>query len=81
MRFWRLLKNLETAIKIGNLKRVYERLKGKELGEAILLPSVMLKHDEAKFLDDLTVAEVAHQLETEIVPVNGVEEFIKNCVC
>jgi putative radical SAM enzyme (TIGR03279 family) len=57
-----------------------EGLKGKELGEGILLPSVMLKHDEQKFLDDLTVAEVAHQLETKIILVNGVEELIKSCI-
>jgi putative radical SAM enzyme (TIGR03279 family) len=55
-------------------------LKGKELGEAILLPSVMLKHDEQKFLDDLTVEEVAYQLKTKIIPANGVEEFIKACI-
>ncbi|MCU0533341.1 MAG: TIGR03279 family radical SAM protein [Hydrococcus sp. Prado102] len=57
-----------------------EGLKGKELGEAILLPSVMLKHDEQKFLDDLTVEEVASQLDIKIIPVNGVEEFIKTCI-
>jgi putative radical SAM enzyme (TIGR03279 family) len=57
-----------------------EGLKKKELGEAILLPSVMLKHDENKFLDDVTVDEVAHKLETKIIPVNGVEEFIKTCI-
>jgi putative radical SAM enzyme (TIGR03279 family) len=57
-----------------------EGLKGKELGEAILLPSVMLKHDEQKFLDDLTVEEVAYQLKTKIIAANGVEEFIKACI-
>jgi putative radical SAM enzyme (TIGR03279 family) len=57
-----------------------EGLKGKQLGEAILLPSVMLKHDEQKFLDDLTVEDVANQLGVKIAPVNGVEEFINSCI-
>jgi putative radical SAM enzyme (TIGR03279 family) len=33
----------------------------KQLGDGILLPSLMLKHDDTKFLDDLTVADVSHQ--------------------
>jgi putative radical SAM enzyme (TIGR03279 family) len=57
-----------------------EGLAEKKLGEAILLPSVMLKHDEYKFLDDLTIEEVADRLKTQIIPVNGVEEFLKICI-
>jgi putative radical SAM enzyme (TIGR03279 family) len=48
-------------------------LQGKDLGDALLLPSVMLKHDEAKFLDDRTVIEVAETLQIEIIPVDGIE--------
>jgi putative radical SAM enzyme (TIGR03279 family) len=55
-------------------------LTGKDLGEAILLPSVMLKHDETRFLDDLTVEEVVDRLKVPIVPVNGIEELIEACV-
>jgi putative radical SAM enzyme (TIGR03279 family) len=51
-------------------------LSGKKLGEGILLPSLMLKHDETKFLDDLTVADVSYQLTTPIFPVNDVKELI-----
>ncbi|MGF1539018.1 MAG: TIGR03279 family radical SAM protein [Pleurocapsa sp.] len=51
-------------------------LAAKDLGDGILLPSVMLKHDDTKFLDDRTVAEVAAQLDVEIFPVNGVKELI-----
>ncbi|CAD5934540.1 hypothetical protein PCC9214_01513 [Planktothrix tepida] len=51
-------------------------LKGKSLGDGILLPSVMLKQGEPVFLDDMTVAELAEQLETEIFPVSHVEELI-----
>jgi putative radical SAM enzyme (TIGR03279 family) len=52
-------------------------LQGKDLGEGILLPSLMLKYDDTRFLDDLTVAEVSNKLEVEIFPVTGVEELIE----
>lgn len=57
-----------------------EGLQGKDLGDAILLPSVMLKHGELVFLDDLSIAEVAAQLKKPILPVNGVEELINTCL-
>ncbi|AFZ12551.1 FeS-containing oxidoreductase [Crinalium epipsammum PCC 9333] len=57
-----------------------QKLQGKDLGDAILLPSVMLKHDEAKFLDDMTVAELANQLEIRIFPISGIEELINSCI-
>jgi putative radical SAM enzyme (TIGR03279 family) len=55
-------------------------LSGKELGDGILLPSLMLKHDDTKFLDDLTVADVSHQLATPIFPVSDVKELINQCI-
>ncbi|MBD1806201.1 TIGR03279 family radical SAM protein [Microcoleus sp. FACHB-SPT15] len=55
-------------------------LQGKDLGEAILLPSLMLKQNDTRFLDDMTVEELARQLETPILPVNGTEELIKACI-
>ncbi|HIK28137.1 MAG: TIGR03279 family radical SAM protein [Oscillatoriaceae bacterium SKW80] len=57
-----------------------EGLQGKDLGDAILLPSVMLKHGELLFLDDMSVAEVAAQLKKPILPVTGVEELIMTCL-
>ena len=55
-------------------------LQGRDLGEAILLPSLMLKHGDTLFLDDMRVNEVALELETPIVPVNGIEELIEACI-
>jgi NifB/MoaA-like Fe-S oxidoreductase len=55
-------------------------LAGKDLGDRLLVPSIMLKHDEPKFLDDLTVEEVAQQLGTPALVVNGVEEAIAACL-
>lgn len=55
-------------------------LQGKDLGEAILLPSLMLKHGDTRFLDDMTVEEVADQLGIRILPVSGIEELIETCI-
>jgi len=52
-------------------------LQGKDLGDGILLPSLMLKHGENKFLDDLTIADVANKLAIDIFPVTGIEELIE----
>lgn len=55
-------------------------LQGQDLGDAILLPAVMLKHGDSRFLDDMTVADVSVQLNTPILPVAGVEELITSCI-
>ncbi|MBE9229099.1 TIGR03279 family radical SAM protein [Phormidium sp. LEGE 05292] len=55
-------------------------LQGKDLGDGILLPSLMLKHGDTKFLDDRTVEEVADKLGVRIFPVNGIEGLIEGCV-
>jgi putative radical SAM enzyme (TIGR03279 family) len=55
-------------------------LQGKDLGEAIVLPSLMLKNDDTRFLDDMTVEDVARQLGIQILPVNGTEELIETCI-
>ena len=55
-------------------------LEGKDLGDRILLPSLMLKHGDTRFLDDMTVEEVESKLKIEIFPVAGVEELIKTCI-
>jgi putative radical SAM enzyme (TIGR03279 family) len=59
---------------------ILQTLKGKELGAGILLPSLMLKHDEAKFLDDMTVDELAQQLDTQIWQIGSIEELLETCI-
>jgi putative radical SAM enzyme (TIGR03279 family) len=54
-------------------------LTGQTLGDGILLPSLMLKHDDTLFLDDLRVEDVAAQLHTKIWVVQGVEGLIETC--
>jgi putative radical SAM enzyme (TIGR03279 family) len=55
-------------------------LQGKELGDRILLPSVMLKHGDTLFLDDMKVEELADKLGTPIFPVSGINELIEACI-
>ncbi|MEM8831012.1 MAG: TIGR03279 family radical SAM protein [Cyanobacteria bacterium P01_G01_bin.19] len=55
-------------------------LPGKDLGDGILLPSLMLKHDDTKFLDDLTVEDVSDRLNVPIFPVSGVKELVTQCI-
>jgi putative radical SAM enzyme (TIGR03279 family) len=54
-------------------------LQGEDLGDGILLPSVMLKQGEAVFLDDVTVAELEARLGTTIRVVHGVEGLVAAC--
>ena len=51
------------------------QLKGKELGERILIPTNMLRHGETVFLDDLTVADVERELNVKVIdiPQDGAE--------
>ena len=56
------------------------KLQGVNLGDGILLPSVMLKHGELIFLDDKTVEEVESSLNVKIFPVANVEELIEICI-
>ena len=55
-------------------------LASKKIEKPVLLPSLMLKHDDTKFLDDLSVADVSQQLGIELIPVNGERELIARCL-
>jgi putative radical SAM enzyme (TIGR03279 family) len=56
------------------------KLPGQDFGDGILLPSVMLKHGESLFLDDISVEDVAAKLDTKIISVAGVDELINTCI-
>jgi putative radical SAM enzyme (TIGR03279 family) len=58
---------------------ILHNLAEQPLGDGILLPSVMLKHGEPVFLDDMRVEELAQQLNTKIWIVEGVEGLIQAC--
>jgi putative radical SAM enzyme (TIGR03279 family) len=56
---------------------ILQALQDQDLGDAVLIPSVMLKHDDPRFLDDMTIEQLANALETRILPVEGVEGLVK----
>lgn len=55
-------------------------LQGRDLGDQVLLPSLMLKHGDQRFLDDMTVGELAAQLQAPVLPVSGIEGLIDACL-
>jgi NifB/MoaA-like Fe-S oxidoreductase len=55
-----------------------EGLQGKDLGDALVLPSLMLKQGDTRFLDDMTVEDLSRHLRVPILPINGVEELIES---
>ena len=57
-----------------------DKLSDRDLGQAILLPALMLKHDDTRFLDDLTVETVAQTLNVPILPVQEVKDLLHYCV-
>lgn len=48
-----------------------ETLRGKRLAKRLLIPSVMLRHGENVFLDDIKVTDVERELEVTVVPVEN----------
>lgn len=57
-----------------------QQLQGKYLGDAIILPAMMLKNGDTCFLDDMTLAELASKIDTPVLLVRGVEELIEICI-
>lgn len=55
-------------------------LQGRNLGDRVLIPTVMLKHGETCFLDDMTLSELSQHLKVDLVPVAGVEGLIQACL-
>ncbi|MDR0951934.1 MAG: DUF512 domain-containing protein [Oscillospiraceae bacterium] len=57
-----------------------EQLRGRSLGERLLIPATMLRHGEGIFLDDVTVSDVERELgvSVSVVEVDGAK-FLKNC--
>ena len=74
MIFWRI----HHCIRLLTGQDVIAQLKGKELGEYLLLPVNMFRSGETVFLDDLTAedAEKALQVKVRIVKSSG-RDFVK----
>jgi len=56
---------------------ILQALQGKDLGDAILIPTVMLKHDAPTFLDDVSLNDLAGKLNAIALPVDGIEGLIQ----
>ena len=56
---------------------IYNRLKGEELYEELIIPSVMLRHEGDLFLDNMSIDELSEKLGVKITPVltNG-DDFV-----
>ncbi len=50
---------------------IIEQLKGKNLGTHLYIPSSMLRHENDKFLDDVTTEQLEKALNIKLVPVNN----------
>ncbi len=50
---------------------IIKQLSGKDLGGRLLIPSSMLRHENDKFLDDITVEQLEKELNVELVVVNN----------
>jgi putative radical SAM enzyme (TIGR03279 family) len=55
-------------------------LAGSDLGEALLLPTVMLRQDEPVFLDDLTLADLERQLPVPVRLLHGADDLVARCL-
>lgn len=47
------------------------QLKGRELGERVLIPHTMLRHGEGVFLDDVTLEQASAELGVPVTPIGG----------
>ncbi|MGN1418073.1 MAG: DUF512 domain-containing protein, partial [Acutalibacteraceae bacterium] len=52
-------------------KDLIAQLKGKKLGNKLIIPSVMLRSEQDLFLDDVSLDEAQKELETKIYPVEN----------
>ena len=55
-------------------------LKGKDLGDELLLPSVMLRQGEKIFLDDMTLQELSSSLNVSIIIVHDAKDIVKKAL-
>jgi len=60
---------------------ILQALQGKELGNGVLLPSLMLKQGDSRFLDDMTVEQLSQQIKVPIFQISGgAENLVEVCL-
>lgn len=55
-------------------------LRGADLGDALLLPSVMLRQGEPVFLDDMTLAQLGSALPVPVLLVGSAADLVASCI-
>jgi putative radical SAM enzyme (TIGR03279 family) len=55
-------------------------LQGRDLGEKLLLPNLMMRQGESVFLDDMTLEQLQAQLPVPIQPIGSAEELVAVCL-
>lgn len=60
---------------------IISQLKGKNLGEELLLPCSMMKNEEEVFLDDITVGEMKKALQVSIDIVKSDGQYLLDGLC
>ncbi len=70
--------NVVTGLLTG--QDIINGLQNKELGEELLLPSIMLKNGEQAFLDDMTVEEVEKTLQITIKIIYSPDDFVNTLI-
>ena len=56
------------------------QLKGRNLGDALLIPEVMLRHEGDLFLDDVSLVEVEEKLGVPVIPVRNEGQCLLDAV-
>lgn len=59
---------------------LWENLRDRELGDGLLVPTLMLKQGEPVFLDDMTVAELEDRLGVPIYPIEDADDLVDHCL-
>lgn len=55
---------------------VLSQLRGKDLGNVLLVPDVVLREGEEVFLDDVTLEDLGRELDVEIMPIASTPEGV-----
>ncbi len=58
-----------------------KQLKGRDLGEALFIPEVMLRYEQDMFLDDVTVLQAEQALSVKIQVVKGGGDALLKAIC
>ena len=57
-----------------------EGLRGRDLGQELLLPRVMLREGEEVFLDDTALADLRRQLPVQVRLLGGADDLVAACL-